>query len=144
MIAETKRQRPAGLPQHACRETRESLDDFVKARQNGTRRTLLIMMTLHVVMASRITLDPGTDFRYKCCALGLIAYMAIEGVFHIHALTKLHRDLRTWKNATFLICISMLLSRCIFLGGIFGAPQFIWLSQKLFESIVLVAYSIIG
>jgi hypothetical protein len=144
MIAEARRQRPAGLPQHACKETPKSLDGFVKARQHGTRRTLLIMMTLHVFMASRITLPQNTDFQYKCCALGLIAYMATEGGFHISALARLYRDLRTWKNATFLIYISMLLSRCTFLGWIFGAPQFICLSQKLFGSIALVARSIVG
>jgi hypothetical protein len=144
MIAEVRWQRAAGLPQHAVKETPGFLDDFVKARQSGTRRTLLIMMTLHVFMASRTTLSQGTDFQYKCCALGLVAYMAIEGGFDVRALVKLYRDLRTWRNANFLICISMLLSRCIFLGGMFGAPQFIRLSQRLLESIALVAKSNIG
>jgi hypothetical protein len=144
MIDGAKRQRPASLPQHAVKESPGSLNVFVKARQHGTRRTLLIMMTLYLFMASRTTLDHHIDFQYKFCALGLIAYMAIEGGFHIHALVKLHQDLRTWGNATFLICISMLLSRCIFFGGMFGAPQFIQLSQRLFESIASTARSIIG
>jgi hypothetical protein len=114
MIDGAKRQRPASLPQHAVKESPGSLNVFVKARQHSTRRTLLIMMTLYLFMASRTTLDHRIDFQYKFCALGLIAYMAIEGGFHTHALVKLHQDLRTWGNATFLICISMLLSRCIF------------------------------
>lgn len=143
MITEVERQRSPGPSQHAVEATPGLLDDFVKARQHGTRRTLLIMLSLHFLMASRITLDQGTEFQYKSCALGFFAYMVVDGIFHISALTKLHRGLRTWRNATFLICISMVLSRCIFFSMTFGAPPAISLSQRLFKIVALVAKSII-
>lgn len=143
MMTEVTRQRSSGLSQHALEATPGLLDDFVKAKQHGTRRTLLIMLSLHVLMASRISLDQGTEFQYRSCALGFFAYMVVDGGFHISALAKLHRDLRTWRNATFLICSSMVLSRCMFFSMIFGAPPAILLSRSLFQIIALVAESII-
>lgn len=144
MIAGVKRHRSPGSSQHAVETSPGLLNDFVKARQNGTGRTLLTMLALHVFMASRITLDQDLGFQYRPCALGLIAYMVVDGGFHINALAKLRQDLRTWRNATFLICISMVLSRCIFFSIAFGAPLAILLSQRLFNSIALVVKSIIG
>ncbi|KAH0373859.1 hypothetical protein KCU65_g486, partial [Aureobasidium melanogenum] len=55
------------------------LDDFVTARQDLNRRTLLIMITLHLFLASKITLTQNTDFQYRFCALALVAYMVVEG-----------------------------------------------------------------
>lgn len=97
------------------------------------------MITLHLLMASRTTLSQDADFQYRFCALGLVAYMVVEGVSHMIAFARLHRDLRTWKNANFLICISMVVSRAVFVGINFGDPGVIRLSQKVFK---LIAKSI--
>ncbi|KEQ62056.1 uncharacterized protein M437DRAFT_50336 [Aureobasidium melanogenum CBS 110374] len=132
-----------GLPQYAVEPSPIFLDDFVTARQDLNCRTLFIMATLHLLLASRTTLNQDTGFQYRFCASGLVAYMVVEGVSHIIALAKLHRDLRTWKNATFLICISMLVSRMIFFGMIFGDSGIIGLSRKVFGLIASIAKSII-
>lgn len=144
IMIKAKWQRSPGLLQHAVEATPDLLDGFVAARQHGTGRTLFIMLMLHVFMASRITLDQDTELQYRFCALGFFAYIVIDGGFHISALAKLYRDLRTWKNATFLICISMVLSRCIFFSIIFGAPPAILLSQRLSELVAPVSKSTIG
>lgn len=143
IMAKSNQQMSIGLPQYAVEQSPIFLDDFVTARQDLNRRTHFIMATLHLLLASRIALNQDTDFQYRFCALGLVAYMVVEGVSHIIALAKLHRDLRTWKNATFLICISMLVSRMIFFGMIFGDSGIIGLSRKVFGLIASIAKSII-
>lgn len=143
-IIKLKPQRSPGSSWHAVEATHDLLDGFVAARQHGTGRTLFIMLMLHVFMVSRITWDQGTELQHRFCALEFVAYIVVHGGFHISALAKLYRDLRTWRNVTFLICISMVLSRCIFSSMIFGAPPAISLSLRLFESIAPGAKSTIG